>query len=42
LSAGTDSLAKGGNQMKTIPLIVIYFFAQDKLIGGIVSVGLKG
>jgi ABC-type glycerol-3-phosphate transport system permease component len=25
-----------------IPLVVIYFFAQDKLIGGIASVGLKG
>jgi ABC-type glycerol-3-phosphate transport system permease component len=25
-----------------IPPILVYFFAQDKLIGGIASVGLKG
>jgi hypothetical protein len=35
-------LAKRGKQMKTIPLIVIYFFAQAKLIGGIASMGWKG
>jgi ABC-type glycerol-3-phosphate transport system permease component len=30
------------NLIAIIPLVVIYFFAQDKLIGGIASVGLKG
>jgi ABC-type glycerol-3-phosphate transport system permease component len=25
-----------------LPVVIIYFFAQDKLIGGIASVGLKG
>jgi ABC-type glycerol-3-phosphate transport system permease component len=25
-----------------IPVLLIYFFAQDKLIGGIANVGLKG
>ncbi|MCC7354513.1 MAG: carbohydrate ABC transporter permease [Anaerolineae bacterium] len=28
--------------MSVIPLLVLYYFAQDKLIGGIASVGLKG
>jgi ABC-type maltose transport system permease subunit len=25
-----------------LPAVLLYFFAQDKLIGGIASVGLKG
>jgi len=25
-----------------LPALIVYFFAQDKLIGGIASVGLKG
>jgi len=25
-----------------LPAVIIYFFAQEKLIGGIASVGLKG
>jgi ABC-type maltose transport system permease subunit len=28
--------------MIMIPPIIIYFFAQERLIGGIASVGLKG
>jgi multiple sugar transport system permease protein len=30
------------NLIFIIPVLVIYFFAQDKLIGGIANVGLKG
>jgi ABC-type glycerol-3-phosphate transport system permease component len=30
------------NLVTIIPIILVYFFAQDKLIGGIASVGLKG
>ncbi len=30
------------NLLAIIPLLLVYFFAQEKLIGGIASVGLKG
>ena len=30
------------NLITIIPVIIVYFFAQDKLIGGISSVRLKG
>jgi multiple sugar transport system permease protein len=30
------------NLIVMIPVLIIYFFAQDKLIGGIAHVGLKG
>jgi len=30
------------NLIVMIPVLLIYFFAQDKLIGGIANVGLKG
>ncbi len=30
------------NLIVILPVLVVYFFAQDKLIGGIASVGLKG
>jgi ABC-type glycerol-3-phosphate transport system permease component len=36
------NLLMAANLIAIIPLVVIYFFAQDKLIGGIASVGLKG
>jgi len=36
------NLLMAGAVMSVIPLIVIYYFAQDYLIGGIASVGLKG
>ena len=36
------NLVMAANLMIMIPPILIYFFAQDKLIGGIASVGLKG
>lgn len=36
------NLLMAANLITIIPLIVIYFFAQKKLIGGIASVGLKG
>jgi len=41
--AGTDwNLLMAANLIAMLPALVIYFFAQDKLIGGIASVGLKG
>jgi ABC-type glycerol-3-phosphate transport system permease component len=30
------------NLILMIPAVILYFFAQEKLIGGIASVGLKG
>lgn len=36
------NLVMAANLLIMIPPILIYFFAQDKLIGGIASVGLKG
>jgi multiple sugar transport system permease protein len=36
------NLMMAANLLSIIPPIVVYFFAQKKLIGGIASVGLKG
>ena len=36
------NLLMAANLIMMIPPIIVYFFAQDKLIGGIASVGLKG
>jgi len=36
------NLLMAGNLIMMIPPILIYFFAQEKLIGGIASIGLKG
>lgn len=36
------NLLMAANLITIIPMVVVYFFAQDKLIGGIASVGLKG
>jgi multiple sugar transport system permease protein len=36
------NLVMAANLLIMIPPVLIYFFAQDKLIGGIASVGLKG
>jgi multiple sugar transport system permease protein len=36
------NLLMSANLIMMIPAVVLYFFAQDKLIGGIASVGLKG
>jgi ABC-type glycerol-3-phosphate transport system permease component len=30
------------NLIAIVPVLVVYFLAQNKLIGGIASVGLKG
>lgn len=30
------------NLIVMLPVLIVYFFAQDKLIGGIANVGLKG
>ena len=30
------------NLITILPILVVYYFAQGKLIGGIASVGLKG
>jgi multiple sugar transport system permease protein len=36
------NLLMAANLIMMIPAILLYFFAQDKLVGGIASVGLKG
>jgi multiple sugar transport system permease protein len=36
------NLLMAANLITIIPMVMVYFFAQDKLIGGIASVGLKG
>jgi multiple sugar transport system permease protein len=41
--ANTDwNLLMAANLITMLPAVIIYFFAQEKLIGGIASVGLKG
>jgi ABC-type glycerol-3-phosphate transport system permease component len=41
--ASTDwNLLMAANLITIIPVLIVYYFAQDKLIGGIASVGLKG
>lgn len=36
------NLAMAANLVSILPTVILYFFAQEKLIGGIASVGLKG
>jgi multiple sugar transport system permease protein len=36
------NMVMAANLITIIPLLIVYFFAQEKLIGGIASVGLKG
>jgi multiple sugar transport system permease protein len=36
------NLLMAANLIVMIPAVLLYFFAQDELIGGIASVGLKG
>jgi multiple sugar transport system permease protein len=36
------NILMAANLIMMLPAVVLYFFAQDKLIGGIASVGLKG
>jgi multiple sugar transport system permease protein len=36
------NLLMAANLIMMLPAVVLYFFAQEKLIGGIASVGLKG
>jgi ABC-type glycerol-3-phosphate transport system permease component len=41
--AGTDwNLLMAANMITILPILVVYYFAQARLIGGIASVGLKG
>jgi multiple sugar transport system permease protein len=41
--AGTDwNLLMAANLVVMLPALIVYFFAQEKLIGGIASVGVKG
>jgi multiple sugar transport system permease protein len=41
--ASTDwNLLMAANLITIIPVLIVYYFAQGKLIGGIASVGLKG
>ena len=40
---GTDwNLMMAANLITILPVLIVYYFAQGKLIGGIASVGLKG
>lgn len=41
-SAPTTNLVMAAALMSVIPMLILYFFAQEQLIGGIASVGLKG
>jgi multiple sugar transport system permease protein len=36
------NMVMAANLITIVPLLLVYFFAQEKLIGGIASVGLKG
>jgi ABC-type glycerol-3-phosphate transport system permease component len=38
----TTNLVMAAALLSVIPMLVLYFFSQDELIGGIASVGLKG
>lgn len=42
VSRNTTNLVMSAALLSVIPMLVIYFFAQKQLIGGIASVGLKG
>ena len=42
-TAGTEwNLLMAANLITILPILVVYYFAQGRLIGGIASVGLKG
>jgi ABC-type glycerol-3-phosphate transport system permease component len=36
------NLLMAANLVMMVPAVILYFVAQDKLVGGIASVGLKG
>ena len=36
------NLTMAANLVTILPTVIVYFFVQKKLIGGIASVGLKG
>jgi multiple sugar transport system permease protein len=36
------NLTMAANLVTILPCVIVYFFVQKKLIGGIASVGLKG
>lgn len=38
----TTNLVMAASLLSVIPMLILYFFSQDELIGGIASVGLKG
>jgi multiple sugar transport system permease protein len=37
-----SNLAMAAYLITVLPVVIVYFFVQKKLIGGIASVGLKG
>ncbi len=41
-SVNTTNMVMAAALLSTIPMLILYFFAQKQLIGGIASVGLKG
>jgi len=41
-SVNTTNMVMAAALLSTIPVLILYFFAQKQIIGGIASVGLKG
>ena len=41
-NVSTTNLVMAAALMSTIPMLLLYFFFQKQLIGGIANVGLKG
>ena len=42
VSVNTTNLVMAAALLSMLPILILYFFAQEYLIGGIASVGLKG
>lgn len=42
VSVNTTNLVMAASLLSVLPILILYFFAQEYLIGGIASVGLKG
>lgn len=42
VAANTTNLVMAASLLSVMPILILYFFAQEYLIGGIASVGMKG
>ena len=42
MSVNTTNLVMAASLLSVVPILILYFFLQEYLIGGIASVGLKG